>query len=134
MNEAFEGSEISVILVVKDLASSRKFYKDQLGGELYREYGGTTLVCKVFGMWIILVTEGEPTPDKPGISFRPPADLSKTDHSFTIRVKSCQNAYENLMTKGVAFITPPYRYDHEVRCFFRDPDGHLFEISEITQL
>jgi catechol 2,3-dioxygenase-like lactoylglutathione lyase family enzyme len=26
--------------------------------------------------------------------------------------------------------TPPVEYDWEIRAFFRDPDGHLFEISE----
>jgi catechol 2,3-dioxygenase-like lactoylglutathione lyase family enzyme len=30
----------------------------------------------------------------------------------------------------VEFLTPPVEYDWEIRAFFRDPDGHLFEISE----
>lgn len=28
------------------------------------------------------------------------------------------------------FLTEPNESAWEVRCFFRDPDGHLFEISE----
>jgi catechol 2,3-dioxygenase-like lactoylglutathione lyase family enzyme len=28
------------------------------------------------------------------------------------------------------FLTPPVEYDWEVRCFFRDPDGNLLEISQ----
>jgi catechol 2,3-dioxygenase-like lactoylglutathione lyase family enzyme len=27
-------------------------------------------------------------------------------------------------------LTPPYKRGQEIRCFFRDPDGHLFEISQ----
>lgn len=28
------------------------------------------------------------------------------------------------------FLTPPREEGGEIRCFFRDPDGHLFEISQ----
>ena len=37
------------------------------------------------------------------------------------------------MARGAEFLTPPVTWDHgEVRAFFRDPDGHLFEISELV--
>jgi catechol 2,3-dioxygenase-like lactoylglutathione lyase family enzyme len=39
-------------------------------------------------------------------------------------------AYETLVGRGAEFLTPPVDYEWEVRCFFRDPDGHLLEISE----
>ena len=29
-----------------------------------------------------------------------------------------------------AFLTAPVRHGSETRCFLRDPDGHLFELSE----
>ena len=32
---------------------------------------------------------------------------------------------------GEMALTPPYQWEHETRCFFRDPDGHLFEISQV---
>jgi catechol 2,3-dioxygenase-like lactoylglutathione lyase family enzyme len=28
------------------------------------------------------------------------------------------------------FLTPPVESDWEIRAFFRDPDGHLLEISQ----
>jgi len=28
------------------------------------------------------------------------------------------------------FLTPPHDWGSEIRCFLRDPDGHLVEISE----
>jgi hypothetical protein len=33
--------------------------------------------------------------------------------------------------RGAEFLTPPVEYEHEIRAFFRDPDGHLLEISEV---
>ena len=34
-------------------------------------------------------------------------------------------------TDGVEFLTPPVVHGRETRAFFRDPDGHLLEISEV---
>ena len=49
---------------------------------------------------------------------------------MTLRVTDCQAAYEALRSRGAAFLTPPYDWGSEIRCFLRDPDGHLVEISE----
>jgi catechol 2,3-dioxygenase-like lactoylglutathione lyase family enzyme len=51
-------------------------------------------------------------------------------HELTIRVPDCRDAYETLKARGAKFLTAPVEYDWEIRCFFRDPDGHLLEISE----
>jgi catechol 2,3-dioxygenase-like lactoylglutathione lyase family enzyme len=39
-------------------------------------------------------------------------------------------AYETLASRGAVFLTPPIESAWEIRAFFRDPDGHLIEISE----
>lgn len=119
------------ILVVSDIAASVAWYSDVLGARLYREYGGTSAVFDFNGSWILLVTGGEPTPDKPGITFAAPSDGATVGHSFTIRVEDCEAAYRELRRRGADFLTPPYDWGAEIRCFFRDPDGHLFEISQI---
>ncbi len=129
-NDPFDKSELTTILVVSDISKSRDFYVNCLCAELFREYGGTSVVLKFLENWILLVTGGGPTADKPDIRFDPPKDRSSVSHSFTIRVGDCQRSYEALRTRGVEFITPPYDWGQEIRCFFRDPDGHLFEISE----
>jgi len=46
-------------------------------------------------------------------------------------VPDCQEAYEVLTGRGAQFLTPPNDRGGEIRCFFRDPDGHLLEISEL---
>jgi len=118
------------ILVVSDMDKSKEFYVEILGAELFREYGGTSVVLKFLGNWLLLVTEGGPTDDKPEVHFTPPADPKKVSHAFTIRVESCQESYKTLKHRGASFITPPYDWGAEVRCFFPDPDGNLWEISE----
>jgi len=129
----FNESELTTILVVSDMKKSKSFYVDILGAELFREYGGTSVVLKFLDKWILLVTAGEPTEDKPKIKFEPPTNNNSISHSFTIRVKDCQKTYDILKEKGAEFITPPYNWGAETRCFFQDPDGHLFEISEYRQ-
>lgn len=119
------------ILVVRDLEQSVVWYRDVLGADLDRTYGGTSAVFSFNGTWLLLVTEGGPTDDKPTISFRPPADPDTVSHAFTIRVDDCRGAYRTLSERGAHFLTEPYDRGTEIRCFFRDPDGHLFEISEI---
>jgi catechol 2,3-dioxygenase-like lactoylglutathione lyase family enzyme len=125
--------ELTTILVIKEPEESKKFYLDVLGATLYREYGSSSCVLKFQGVWLLLVTEGGPTEDKPEVSFTSPNDKTKVSHSFTIRVKNCQQSYELLKSRGATFLTPPYNWEFEVRAFFRDPDGHLFEISESKQ-
>ncbi len=130
----FVNSEMTTILEVGDLQKSKSFYCDILGAELHSEYGGTSIVLKFLGNWILIVTKGGYTKDKPEHSFEPPSHPNKVSHSFTIRVQNCRESYELLKSRGAEFITPPYDWGHEIRCFFPDPDGHLFEISEIKRL
>jgi catechol 2,3-dioxygenase-like lactoylglutathione lyase family enzyme len=125
-----EGMELTHILVVEDAARARDFYVDVLGAELYREYGGTSVVLRVFGTWLLLVTGGGPTADKPDVTFAAPADPRTVAHAMAIRVPDCRAAYGTLRERGAVFLTPPVDYEWEVRCFFRDPDGHLLELSQ----
>jgi catechol 2,3-dioxygenase-like lactoylglutathione lyase family enzyme len=122
--------ELTHILVVTDMERSRTWYTDVLGAELYREYGGTSAVLTFAGTWILLVTGGEPTADKPTVTFAAPADPDTISHAMTVRVQDCRAAYETLLGRGATFLTPPHDWGREIRCFFRDPDGHLFEISQ----
>ncbi len=133
MNKEFpvDGVELTLLLVVSDLDRSRSFYRDVLGATQYREYGGSSVVLQFQGNWLLLVTGGGPTEDKPGVTFAPPADARRVDHQLTMRVPDCHAAYEVLKARGAEFLTPPVVRDGEIRCFFRDPDGRLLEISEV---
>ena len=125
------GMELTHILVVEDLDRARTFYRDVLGADIQREYGGTSTVMRFLGAWLLLVTGGEPTDDKPDVTMEPPVDLERVSHVMTIRVPDCRSAYTTLQDRGAVFLTPPVTSPREVRAFFRDPDGHLLEISEL---
>jgi catechol 2,3-dioxygenase-like lactoylglutathione lyase family enzyme len=125
-----EGVVLTLLLVISDMARSQHFYRDVLGATVYREYGGTSCVLNFQGNWLLLVTSGGPTKDKPTVTFAPPVDPETVSHELTIRVPDCQAAYEILKERGAIFLTPPVDWGEEIRCFFRDPDGNLLEISE----
>ncbi|MDR0345339.1 MAG: VOC family protein [Nocardiopsaceae bacterium] len=126
------GTDVAVthILVVSEPGRSRDFWVDVLGAELYREYGGTSVVLRFAGSWLLLVSGGGPTADKPAVVFAPPPDADHVSHAMTVRVADCQAAYEALRSRGASFLTPPHDWGGEIRCYLRDPDGHLVELSQ----
>jgi catechol 2,3-dioxygenase-like lactoylglutathione lyase family enzyme len=124
------GMALTHILVVSDVDRSRDFYRDVLGASVYREYGGTSCVLQFMDTWLLLVTGGPPTADKPTVSFAAPADPDRVSHSMTIRVPDARGAFETLRGRGAVFLAEPVESDWEMRAFFRDPDGHLLEVSE----
>jgi catechol 2,3-dioxygenase-like lactoylglutathione lyase family enzyme len=124
------GSAVTHILVVRTLAPAVVFYRDVLGATVFREYGGTSCVLQLFGTWLLLVTGGDPTDDKPTVTFEAPADPDRVSHSMTFRVPDCRRAHELLTSRGAVFLAPLAESDWEIRGFFRDPDRHLLEISE----
>ena len=117
--------------VVRELPAALAFYRDVLGATVYREYGGTSVVLELLGNWLLLVTGGGPTEDKPTVTFAPPGDPDTVRAAMIFRVPDCRAAYRALAARGARFLTPPVDRGGEVRAFFRDPDGYLFEISEV---
>ena len=122
--------ELTHLLVVADAEVSRRWYESVLGASVERAYGGTSVVMKLLGQWLLLVTGGQPTADKPTVTFAPPPDPDTVSAEMIFGVPDCRAAYETLRSRGALFLTPPVEYDWEIRAFFRDPDGHFFEISE----
>ena len=129
--DAFPPPDGSVthLVVVSDVARSRAWYRDVLGAEETDAYEGS-VVFRVLGAWLLVVEGGGPTADKPGTTFAPPADPDTISTELIFGVPDCLAAYEALNARGAAFLTPPVTYAWEIRAFFRDPDGHLFEITE----
>jgi catechol 2,3-dioxygenase-like lactoylglutathione lyase family enzyme len=127
-----DGMELTRLLVVSDLVRARDWYARVLGATLYREYGGSSCVLRLLGDWLLLVTGGGPTEDKPTVTFAPPDDADRVSAELIFRVPDCRDAYATLRERGAEFLTPPVNSGYEIRAFFRDPDGHLFEISEVV--
>ena len=130
--DRFEASALTHMLVVSDVERSRAWYTEVLDAELYGEYGGTSVVLNLLGNWILLVTGGGPDAGKPTISLAPPSAPDEVSAPIIFRVDDCVGLYDLLRSRGADFLAPPHVRDGETRAFFRDPDGHLFEISELT--
>ncbi len=86
------GAELTYLLVVADLSRAVAFYRDVVGAELVREYGGTSAVFRLAGTWLLLVTPGGPTSDKPTVVFAPPDDPDRVSAEMTFRVADCRGA------------------------------------------
>jgi catechol 2,3-dioxygenase-like lactoylglutathione lyase family enzyme len=119
---------VTHILVVTDPARSRDFWVGVLGAELYREYGGTSVVLRFAGTWLLLVSGGGPTADKPTVVFQPPADADRVSHAMTLRVADCQAAMRPAV-QGRHVLTPPHDWGTEI-LLLRGPDGHLVDQIE----
>lgn len=130
--ERFAASAVTHLLVVADVERSRDWYVGVLDASVYGEYGGTSVVLELQGTWLLLVTGGGPTVDKPSVAFAPPADPDRVSAELIFRVEDCRACYALLASRGAAFLTEPVDHGGEIRAFFRDPDGHLFEISQRT--
>ena len=120
---------VTHLLVVSDLARARVWYRDVLGAEETGAYDGS-VVFKLLGSWLLVVEGGGATEDKPTTTFAPPPDPDTISTELIFGVPDCLAAYETLKARGADFLAPPVTYAWEIRAFFRDPDGHLFEITE----
>jgi len=120
------------MLVVEDATASRDWYVKVLGASVYGEYGGTSVVLDLLGNWLLLVTGGGPSPEKPTVTFAAPGDADHVSSQLIFRVDDCQGTYVLLSARGAQFLSAPLDRGGEIRAFFRDPDGHLFEISQLT--
>jgi catechol 2,3-dioxygenase-like lactoylglutathione lyase family enzyme len=130
--ERFTASAVTHLLVVDDAVASRDWYVRVLDATLVGEYGGTSVVLELLGSWLLLVTGGDPTPGKPTVTFAPPDDPDRVATQLIFRVEDCRATHALLRDRGATFLAEPVDRGGEVRAFFRDPDGHLFEISELT--
>ena len=130
--DRFEASALTQMLVVGDTSVSRDWYVRVLEAEVEGEYGGTSVVLRLLGSWLLLVTGGGPDAGKPGVQLAVPSDPDRVSAQMIFRVDDCQGIYELLRDRGAEFLAAPHVRPGETRAFFRDPDGHLFEISELT--
>jgi len=125
-----EGIVLTQFLVSADVAASRDFYVDVLGGKVVMD--GEPTIVKLANSWIIINVGGGPTDDKPDVSLDVPADPNRVSAFLNIRVADIAAAYAEWSAKGAVFLTPPIDHGREIRCYIRDPDGHLIEVGQAT--
>jgi catechol 2,3-dioxygenase-like lactoylglutathione lyase family enzyme len=123
-----EGILLTHFIVAEDVERSRRFYVEVLGGEAVME--GEPSIVQLANSWIIMNVGGGPTIDKPEVILETPPDATRSSSFLNIRVADVQAVYEEWSARGADFITPPQDLGREIRCYIRDPDGHLIEVGE----
>ena len=125
-----EGIVLTHFVVSNDIERSRRFYTDVLGGELVLE-GEPSIVALANG-WVIINIGGGPTDDKPTVTLEAPGDPDLVSSFLNIRVADIEAIYADWTARGAEFLTPPKDHGREIRCYLRDPDGHLIEVGQAT--
>jgi catechol 2,3-dioxygenase-like lactoylglutathione lyase family enzyme len=124
------GIVLTHFIVSDDVERSRRFYTDVLGGETV--YDGEPSIVQLANAWVIINVGGGPTEDKPTVTLESPPDPDRISSFLNIRVADIQSVYEEWSARGAEFLTPPQQRATEIRCYVRDPDGHLIEVGQST--
>jgi catechol 2,3-dioxygenase-like lactoylglutathione lyase family enzyme len=125
-----EGILLTHFIVSGDVERSRRFYTEVLGGETIR--AGEPSFVALANSWIIINVGGGPTEDKPTVILETPPDPDRTSSFLNIRVADIQEVYAAWSGRGAEFLTPPQDRGAEIRCYLRDPDGHLIEVGQTS--
>ena len=124
------GIVLTHFIVSGDVERSRRFYTEVLGGEAV--YEGEPSIVQLANAWVIINVGGGPTEDKPTVTLEAPTDPDRVSSFLNIRVADIQSVYEEWSARGAEFLTPPQQRATEIRCYIRDPDGHLIEVGQST--
>ena len=125
-----EGITLTHFIVSDDVERSRRFYTDVLGGDTV--YAGEPSFVALANSWIIINVGGGPTDDKPTVTLETPADPDRVSSFLNIRVADIEAVHAEWSARGAEFLTPPKQHENEIRCYIRDPDGHLIEVGQAT--
>ena len=125
-----EGIVLTHFIVSDDVERSRRFYTEVLGGRV--AFPGDPVNVALANSWIVINGGGGPTDDKPTVILETPRDPDRVSSFLNIRVKDIEAVYAEWSARGAQFLTPPKHHQYEIRCYIRDPDGHLIEVGQTT--
>ena len=123
---------VAHFIVSDDVERSRRFYTEVLGGRVAFSGPGRLTYVALANTWIIINEGGGPTDDKPDVTLEAPSDPNRVSSFLNLRVKNIASLYETWRARGAQFLTPPKQHQYEIRCYIRDPDGHLIEVGQTT--
>jgi catechol 2,3-dioxygenase-like lactoylglutathione lyase family enzyme len=124
------GFVVTTLLIVKDVARSRKFYEHVFGAQVIEDEDPAVL--RLANTWLLINNGGGPTDDKSTVTAAPPADPDRLSIALNIRVSDIHACYELWRSRGAHFLTEPKNHEDEIRCYMRDPDGYLIEVGQST--
>ena len=121
---------VTYFIVSDDVERSRRFYTEVLGGTVV--FGPEPTNIALANSFIIINVGGGPTDDKPAVTLETPRDPDRVSSFLNIRVPDIHAVYAEWSARGAQFLTPPKQHQYEIRCYIRDPDGHLIEVGQTT--
>src|SRR5438309_12015424 len=86
-----EGIVLTQFIVADDVARSRAFYTDMLGGEVVMD--GEPSIVALANSWIIINSAGAPTDDKPSVVLGAPPDTDRVCPVRDILVADIASGY-----------------------------------------
>jgi catechol 2,3-dioxygenase-like lactoylglutathione lyase family enzyme len=125
-----KGFVVTTLLIVKDVARSRRFYEKVFSAEVVDD--GEPVVLRLANTWLLINRGGGPTDDKPTVTAAPPADPDRLSIALNLRVADIRACYDLWRSRGAKFLTEPKVHESEIRCYIRDPDGYLIEVGQTT--
>ena len=125
-----EGIVLTHFIVSNDVERSRRFYTEVLGGTTV--HAGESSFVALANSWIIINAGGGPTDDKPTVTLETPPDPDRVSSFMNVRVADIHAIHAEWTARGAEFLTPPIQRATEIRCYLRDPDGHLIEVGQTT--
>jgi catechol 2,3-dioxygenase-like lactoylglutathione lyase family enzyme len=121
-------TRLTHLLIVEDQDRTRNFYEQVLGAMVIR--ARDPVILQFHNSWIVANVGGPPTDDKPTVTLVPPLQVDLASYALNVRVTDIQTVYELWSSRGAHFLTPPIAREGEIRCYLRDPDGHLIEVGQ----
>ena len=112
-----------------DVAVSRDFYADVLGGEVVLEENPA--IVKVANSWSIMNRAA----GHPGQARRHPCATRARGPGVGVHQRAGgrhRSFHREATAKGAQFLTEPLDRKAELRCYLRDPDGFLVEVGQAT--
>lgn len=126
-----QGFVVAFLLTVTDKQRSTEFYTDILGGELIIDRGDNEIsAIQLANTWLVLHTPAEVGEDLPGFRIEPPTETGRLSCFLELRVADIWQTYHEWSAKGAQFVTEPKDRGPEIRCYLRDPDGHIIELGQ----
>ena len=112
------GKLSTIMIVVKDMERSRKFYRDVLGLQNhYSSPGWTALSAGNINVGL--------HPESPELKVEPHEGMQ-----FGFEVADIQKTAAALKQKGVQFVREPRQEDFGWLAIFKDPDGHHLQLFQ----
>jgi catechol 2,3-dioxygenase-like lactoylglutathione lyase family enzyme len=93
---------------------------------------GQPTIVKLANSWVIINVGGGPTDEQT----RGRTGTTDRSHSRQRLPQPPGGRYpghlRGVALPGAEFLTPPKVHSREIRCYMRDPDGHLIEVGQTT--